>query len=122
MNQTREEKIEMFDKNQQILWIEEGMFFPEDKRTDLKRVKDIFLRILDKHSHINVVNLPVFTYEEKLLKVVTRLAENENDIVEYFSKFKQIFMYTLSERPWHDDTEKLVVRFTGIPRKEYLKK
>jgi hypothetical protein len=29
MNQTREEKIEMFDKNQQILWIEEGMFFPK---------------------------------------------------------------------------------------------
>ena len=110
--QTREEKIEIFDRNQMIANLEGKMYGLE---SDMKRVEDIFLELLDKNNSTYVVDKPTFLFEGNPISIVTRLAE-ENEIIDYFSKFKKVFIYTIMERPktLYSSDKALVIRYAVI--------
>jgi hypothetical protein len=115
-SQTRDKKIEVFDENVRIAVLEDSIF---NIKTDLDRVKRIFLNLLDNHDDINVTDKPVFLFNEKIIKVKTRL-EKESEIYDYFNKFEKVFIYTITESANDKKLDSsgfkfLVVRYATIP-------
>ena len=101
---TREEKIELFDKNQEYAVTMEQVLFKKD--TDLEKMKNVFLNLLDKYD-VDVVNGPVFFYDGDTYPVKSYLVDENID----FSHFEKIFIYSITENL----PGKICVRCLTIP-------
>ncbi len=117
-NQTREDKIKLFNNNQDIVFAEMGIFNTSKFKMNIEECKEIFMYVLDNIKvPFYVVDKPWFRFKDtrEIREVVNRLINNKEEVLENFNKAKEIYFYSIMQYP--DDIEnkrKNVIRYYAL--------
>lgn len=112
MNQTREEKVEMFDKNQEKETKDHEMF--TTIKTEKEKTKNIFLELLDKHKCLYVVDKPRFMFNNKEIFLKSAFVDH-SEIIESLLKFDTIFIQSMIEVQKPAENYKIILlRYAGL--------
>lgn len=109
------EKIQVkFNENQFLM---SEMFKMYDQPQDLNYLGGVFLDMyVFFGKKLDVADKPVFKYKEKFYEVVTRKAENSDDIIKDIDKenYDKIFLYNIQEIKLKEKGISYVIRYCGI--------